>query len=695
MCKFISHSLFIIVMVWSIKTTHAQKLEYPLCPKHTVTDTFFNKYVVSENYRWLENVRNDSILNWVEQENKLAKKYLQKASAKYNCKTLIDKYDYVIMDFPVKDGKYYFCKKRRNDFATAGLYMGSSPKNIDQLLIDPNYSRKGDKVNIEGYSVSKNSKHLAYTISRNGSDWREIRTIALPSGSEMKDHLTGVKFSAIAWRGDGFYYSRYPNLGEFYATIGEEIYYHKLGEPQEKDQLIFKRKNPKVQFSYQMTSDERFFILREKTKYYYNYFFIDFHSEKPYLRPLLMKQKSAISFVDNYNGKLIATSGKNTNGGMVVEIDPFNPTKWRLVVPEVNNAVLTDCIAKRDRILLIYQSNQHPLLKVYNIAGKPLYSLALPDASSIYGFNGEKDDEEVYFFMERYTIPPLPYIFNTKTFERRFGETVQVTYNFKNYEHKSMMYPINDSIRVPMNIVYKKGLKLNGDNPCLLKVYGGFGSISSPRFDAGIIYFIEQGGVFAYANVRGSGDLGKEWIKAGRGLNKQNTIDDVHSAAEYLIKEGYTTQKKIAINGASHGGLIVAAAAIQRPDLYAAVVPDVAVTDMLRFENFTVGSIHTNEFGTVTDSLDFMNLRSYSPLHNIKEDVNYPAMLIMTAENDDRVPPFHSYKFVAELQNREAQLNPILLRVEKKAGHYGGINHVSIIREKADMYGFLMKILSR
>lgn len=695
MIKSITKVFTVLALIVSFKVTKAQNIEYPHCPKHTVTDTFFNKYSVSENYRWLENVRNDSVVKWIEEENKLARKFLSRASAKYSCKTLIDKYDYVIMDYPVKAGKYYFSMMRRNDLASSGLYMGTTPKDIDQLLIDPNFNNNGDKVNISSYSVSKDSKYLAYTISRNGTDWREIKTVKLPSGSKMKDHLKGVKFTALTWKGDGFFYSRFPDVGEFYATIGEEIYYHKLGDVQANDQLIFKRKDPTIQFSYQTTSDERFFILREKTRKYYNYFFIDYHSENPYLRPLLMKQKSGISIVDSHNDKLIAVTGKNTNGGMVVEIDPYNPTKWRLVVPEANNAVLTECIAKTDRILLIYQSNQHPIFKIFDYNGQPLYNLELPEASSIDGFYGEKEDDELYFFMERYTVPPLSYIFNTKTYERKFGEKVQVTFNFKNYNHKSIMYPINDSISVPMNLVYKKGIKLDGNNPCLLKVYGGFGSISSPSFDSGIIYFIEHGGVFAYANVRGSGDLGKAWVKAGRRLNKQNTINDVHSAAEFLIHEGYTSKGKIAIHGASHGGLIVAAAAIQRPDLYAAAIPEVAVTDMIRFEKFTVGSVHKSEFGTITDPLDFVNLKSYSPLHNIKKDVNYPAMLVMTSENDDRVPPFHSYKFVAELQNRKAQTNPILLRVEKKAGHYGGINQISEIREKADMYGFLMKILSK
>jgi len=472
----------------------------------------------------------------------------------------------------------------------------------------------------------------------------------------------------------------------------EEVYFHKLGDTQEQDKLIFKRKNPSTKFSYSTTSNERYYILEEETTNYFNYFFIDYHSDKPYLRPLLMKQRASISVIDSQGGELIATTGK-TNGGAVVAIDPYNPYQWRQIVPEISNGVLLNCIAKTDRIILTYQSNQHPILKVYNYAGKQLFNMNFPTGSSISGFNGEKEDENLIFYRQQYTMPSISYHFNVKTFDVKYGEAVNVVFNFKNYETKSIKYPVNDSLSIPMNMVYKKGLKLDGNNPCLLRAYGGFGSISTPHFNPGIIHFIEKGGVYAYANIRGGGDLGISWAQAGKRLNKQNTINDFNAAAEYLIKEGYSSPEKMACSGASHGGLVVAAAAIQRPDLYAAVVPVVAVTDMLRFEQFTVGVLHKDEFGTVADSLDFVNLRNYSPLHNIKEDVNYPAMLVMTSENDDRVPPLHSYKFVAELQNRKAQTNPILLRVEEDAGHSGGINYYSRMSFQSNLYDFIFKIL--
>ncbi|BAX79110.1 prolyl oligopeptidase family serine peptidase [Labilibaculum antarcticum] len=685
----------IILLLLTVTTTAsiAQKYEYPICPKQTVVDTFFNAYTISENYRWLENVRCDSVVEWIKAENKLSDKFTGKASAKYMTKQLIKKYSYMKTIRAQKKGPYYFSYYVRNKFASAGLYMGTKMDDINQLLVDPNFNTKNKKTDIKDFSLSKDSKFLCYLINRDGTDWMEAKVICLPSGIQKKDHLTGIKHSSISWRGHGFFYSKYPYNGEFSMTSSEEVYYHKLGDEQSQDQLIFKRKNPNIQFSFSTTSNEKFFILKEETESCYNYFFIDYSSKSPYLRPLLMKQKSGFSVIDSHNNKIIAKTFKNNNGGSVVEIDPYHPYNWREIAPACFDGVLLNCKIKENGILCMYQSNQHPVLKMFNFEGKALRQLELPDASSITNVNSAIDNDEIFFYNQQYTTPPLQYHLNTTTFKIKPGETTIINYNFKDIEYKPLKYKINDSLSIPITLVYKKGLKLDGNNPTLLKAYGGFGAISSPSFDSGVVYFINQGGVYAFANIRGGGDLGEKWAREGRRLNKQNSIDDFNAAAEFLIHEKYTNPNKLGITGSSHGGLIVAAAAIQRPDLYAAVVPIVAVTDMLRFEHFTVGNFHIDEFGTVKDSLDFINLKSYSPLHNIKEDINYPAMLVMTSENDDRVPPFHSYKFVAELQNRSAQTNPILLRVEKDAGHSGAITNVSFTDSKSDLYGFIMRIL--
>lgn len=686
-------TIILFFFVLTIFIGKAQKLEYPICPKKTVTDTFFNKYEVSENYKWMEDMRSPEVEQWVDLENKLFNKYIRKGTAKYRCKIDIDKYSLVNTNYSVKRGKYYFSKKIRNNQASAGLYISERPDIVDQLLIDPNFNTLNKKNIISGFSVSKDSKKLCYLISSDGSDWMEAKVISLPSGAKKKDHIQGIKHSSIVWRGDGFYYSKYPNTGKFSVTDGEEVYYHKLGENQNQDQLIFKRKDPKIQFNYNCSSNERFFIIGENIAEKFNYFFIDYSSKQPYLRPLLMKQEDEISFIDSNNGKLIVKTFKDNNGGAVIEIDPYHPYQWREIVPGHSDAVLTKCKVKTNSILCLFQTKTQPALKVYDYKGKVLHTQLMPLSSSLDGFNGTKEEEDLIYYNECFTIPKIQYHFNIKNFKTKNGEITNVTFNYKNYEYKILNYPSYDGSIIPLTIIYKKGLKFDGNNPTILKTYGGFGVISKPKFDPGIIYFLEHKGLYVFANVRGGGDLGYEWAEAGKHLNKQNFIDDLHSAAEFLIKEKYTNPSKLAITGASHGGLIVAAAAIQRPDLYGAAVPVVAPTDMLRFEQFTVGNFHTDEFGTVKDSTDFLYLRDYSPLHNIKENINYPAMLVMTSENDDRIPPFHSYKFVAKLQNRKIQTNPILLRVESKAGHNGGGNLLSYIDSKSDMYKFIMKIL--
>lgn len=683
--------LFLVIILFT--ESQAQKLEYPISSKQTILDTFYNKYIVQDDYRWLEDVRSDRVKDWIKSQNKLSHKFTRRASIKNRALSSIKKFAYVISENVYKRGQFYFFFARRNNMATPGLYIQESINGHSSCIIDPNFISRKDKIDIKSFALSKDSKYLAFQFNRNGSDWCEIGLRKLPSGKKLKDHLVGIKFSSIEWKGDGFFYSKYPNHGEFAEAIGEEIYYHKLGDEQANDKLIFKRKDPSIQFQYNTSSDEQYLILREETKNYFNYFYIDYFSEKPYLRPLLMKQRTAFQFLDSHDGKLIVKSFKNNNNGNIVEIDPTNPLKWKEIIPEYPHGILIANRLKTDRIICIYQSNQHPIIKIFDYQGKQLYALELPDAHSASGFYGDKEDDNLLFSISSYVIPSLSYELNTKTFERKPGKVVQVTYSYKKFEIKPSTYISKDGTEIPINIICKKGLKLNGNNPTLLKAYGGFGSIASPSFDPGLVYFLENGGVFAYANIRGGGDLGKKWALSGRKLNKQNSFDDFNSAAEYLIKQGYTKPGKLAATGGSNGGLIVAAAVVQRPDLYKLVVPVVGVMDMIRFEKFTVGALHNDEYGSIQDSTQFVNLLNYSPLHNIKEDINYPSMLIMTSENDDRVPPFHSYKFVARLQNRKAQTNPILLRVEKNAGHNGAINYLMQNKKRAAMYGFIIETL--
>lgn len=687
-----------IILLCLFSTYNAIGQDYaPILAKQIpVYDTFFNHTLVEDDYRWLEDIHGETITNWVDGQSKLSKKYLDKAVSKTNSFRAIDKYSYTDYDHPVKKGKYYFTYAYYNNLGAPALFYQSTLRAQPMVLIDPNYISRKDKISLKGYDISKDSKYLAYQFNRNGSDWTELMVNNIGYGNK-KDHLTGLKFSTVAWLGDGFFYSTLEQQGEFGSSLGQKVYYHKIDTEQKDDKLIFqRRKNPFARFYYSTTSDERYFVLKERNERdgKINIFYIDYKSENPVLRPLLINLKEDVSILDSYNGKFVALSSHKSSNGSIVLIDPANPLKWEVIAAEYAEAQLLEVMPFRDRIVAIYQADQHPILTVLDYTGAKLYSLEMPVATSLDGFSGDSSNEELLFSFSSYTIPKVVYKFNIRTFQKELTKMTSVTFDFNKIEYEEVEYLSEDSTPVSMVLVHEKGLELDGNNPTILEAYGGFGAIVAPSFDPGIVHFIKKGGIYAFANIRGGGDKGLDWADAGRGDNKQNSFDDFVAAAEYLIAHNYTSANKLAITGASNGGLVVAASAIQRPDLFAAVVPVVAPLDMLRFEKFTVGHLHTDEYGTVNDSLSFINLFSYSPYHNIKENVNYPTMLVITSENDDRVPPFHSYKFVARLQNREAQTNPIILKVETKSGHHGANSFMSTIHEYADIYGFILNELN-
>ncbi len=534
---------------------------------------------------------------------------------------------------------------------------------------------------------------LVYQYIRNGSDWQEIGVVQLPSGKQLKDHLKGIKFSNPAWLDDGFFYSIIDQEGKFGQTSGQKVYYHKIGNTQEMDELVFERpERPWVQLEFMTTSDERFFILTEKDERNgkLSVFYKDYYSHQPFLRPLITNFDRGLKVIDNRGGKLIGLTADNAGSSRVVQIDPENSLQWKEIVPPFSDGVLLDVMPYEDRLVLTLQSNNHPVLLVMGYDGKVLHKARFPFISAIHGLEGEPEEDMVRFILTSWTVPPVVYEFNIQSFEKEVIERTEVPFDFEQFEYTELEYKSEQGVKVPLVLVHKKGVEKNGDNPLLLTAYGGFGSVSTPSYRSEIIHFVEHGGIFAFANIRGGGDKGAKWAKAGKGKFKQNSFDDFIAAAEYLVDQKYTNPKKLAITGGSNGGLVVAAAATQRPDLFKAVVPVVAPTDMIRFEKFTVGHWHIDEYGTVADSTSFCRLKNYSPYHNITDEVNYPSMLVVTSENDDRVPPFHSYKFVAKLQNRKEQTNPILLKVQEDAGHYGGLTYSSRTQNGADVYSFIM-----
>ncbi|MBN8704070.1 MAG: S9 family peptidase [Bacteroidetes bacterium] len=691
--------LFLLAIILFSEQIYSQRLDYPKTHKENVLDTFFNKIVIDE-YRWLENINDSICKEWVDQQNILTKNEIKKAAIKHNSNFLIDKYAYVDYDNPIKHKDYYFKLSFYDNFGVPALFVQNSFKDDPTILVDPNFISTKDNILIEDYEVSLNSKYLAYQFSRNGSDWCEIKVVNIKTGIHKDDHLKNVKFSTIAWKDDGFYYSKYPDNG-IGKTQGQEVFYHQLGTEQEADKLVFKRaNNPDAYFEICTTSDERFFILKEvdEKNSIINVYYIDFQSKTPVLQPLMIKLpiKDDLSILDNNGTDLIAFTRRDGNNGMIIKLNPTNPRIWKTVVPEYSSALLMEVKLLEDKIITVYLSNGKQQIVFFDYQGNELQVIPISFGFSVSGFNGEKTDKELLFSFEGYTKPKMVYILNTQNFELNPLRETVVNFDFKQFKVKELEYESFDGTKVPLSMVYKNEINLNGNNPTLLKAYGGFGVIEKPHFDEGIVHFLNSGGIFAFANIRGGGDKGKVWEIQGRGKNKPNSFKDFIAAAEYLIKEGYTSPDKLAITGGSNGGLVVGVAMTQRPELFKVAVPVVGVFDMIRFENFTVGNVHTDEFGSVKDSVGFTNLYSYSPLHNIKDNVNYPATLIMTSEFDDRVPPLHSYKFAAKLQNRQAQENPILLRVEKGAGHSGAFNSFkSLLKEKSDMYDFILYHLKK
>ncbi len=670
-----------------------QPIEYPNIKPGNHLDTLFNQ-IITDKFRSLEDPNSSSTQTWLEAQEQLAKKELRKADAEINSFGRMDHFAYTRYTSLTKKRAYYYALYYTAG-GTPGVYYQKSPKGDPELLVDPLQISTKDQIRIDSYEPSKDSKYLAIEYSRNGSDWKEIKVMDIKSGKFLDDRLKNVKYSSIAWRGHGFYYTKYPDhdLGQ---ALGAEVYYHKVGEPQLKDELIFKRKDaPENSFSVLTTDDEQFMILVEHDRRngLGNIFCHDFEAEIPGLRPLLMKLsgEEQLNILGSHKGKLIALSYKDADQGMLISIDPEEPRKWKTVVPEIPDASAEEILLLEEKILVKYLTEGIEKILFFDYSGSPLQSIDIPFGYSADNFSGEYLDKKLIFAYSGYTQPKLVYQLDLESYKMKpLGQTL-VNFDPSDFARKQLDLPSTDGTMIPVHIFYKKNMDFSKPHPTLLSAYGGFGIVVKAHFQPGIVHFLEEGGIYAVARIRGGGEKGLEWARQGRGKNKQQSFDDFIAAAEYLIDQNYTSPDQLAIKGTSNGGLVVAVAMTQRPELFKVVVPIVSPFDMLRFQKFTVGHFHTGEYGAVEDSLGFQSLLSYSPLHNIEEQINYPATLIMTGENDDRVPPLHSYKFAAKLQSRPAQKNPVLLRVAKDAGHYGTFSsfHASL-QERAQIYDFIL-----
>ena len=671
--------------------------EYPVVREDSVIDNYFGTDV-ADPYRWLENDTSAETNAWVKAQNEVTFDYLSQIPYRKQLKErLTTLWNYEKISAPFNKGKFYFTYKNDGIQNQSVLFYRKGLDGKDEVLLDPNTLSEDGTASINGIGFSKDAQYMAYGISRAGSDWVEINIMNLETKEQLKDKINWVKFSGISWAGQGFYYSAYeaPTEGSDYSGKNEyhKIYYHKIGTSQADDRLVYEdTKHPQRNAGASVSDDEKFLIVTT--------------SESTNGNSLMVKDLSAnadfIKMVENFetdnnvishlgDGKfLIQTNFEAPNNKVVIaSIDKPKQSQWTNFIPE-KDYVLKSVSLAGDKIVASYMKDVQSKLEVYDLSGKYLYDIELPGIG-IASFNGEEEESIAFYSFSPFTYPTtiFKYDVSTNTAEVYFKPTT--AFRAEEYITAQKFFKSKDGTEVPLFITHKKGIQLDGTNPTFLYGYGGFNISITPRFSVVNTVFLEQGGIYAVVNLRGGSEYGEDWHKAGWRLNKQNVFDDFIAAAEYLIDSNYTSSQKLAIHGRSNGGLLAGAVMTQRPDLMKVSLPGVGVLDMLRYHKFTIGWAWAGEYGrSDQDKANFENLYSYSPLHNIKEGVEYPATMVTTADHDDRVVPAHSFKFISELQKKHEGENPVLIRVDVDAGHGAGKPTEKTIEEWADVWSFVL-----
>ena len=676
---------------------HAQGLQYPKAEKDGTVDEYFGEKV-SDPYRWLENDTSAQTTAWVEAENKVTNAYLQKIPFRDKLlKRLTELSGYEKIGAPSKHhGKWYFSRNDglQNQYV---IYVKDQLDGEARVFLDPNKLSSDGTVALKSLSFSHNGRWAAYAISRSGSDWQEFFVIDLQTGELTNDHIEWAKFSDASWMGDGFYYSAYdrPTEGKEFSNMnaGMKIYYHKIGTPQSDDELFFQNPAEPMRFYEIEVNDEETLMylvesgagagnnlyvrdLRKKDA-----LFIQMTNDMDYLYSPLYNEGDCLYLFTNFG----APKGRI----MTANIHQPGVNDWQVLVPEQQNVLSSASVIGR-QLVLTYSQDACDHAFVYDLDGKMRHEVKLPMVGSVE-FVGKETEPECFYTFTSFTQPGTVYRYDMTTNQSTLYTQPSVKFRLQDYESRQLFFQSKDGTRVPMFITYKKGMKLNGKNPVYLYGYGGFNISLTPYFSASRIPFLEKGGIYAQVNLRGGNEYGEEWHLAGTKMQKQNVFDDFISAAEYLIREGYTSKERLAIVGGSNGGLLVGACMTQRPDLFKVAIPEVGVMDMLRYHKFTIGWNWASDYGTSDDSKEmFEYLKGYSPLHNLKPGTVYPATLVTTADHDDRVVPAHSFKFAATLQECNDGPNPVLIRIDTKAGHGGGKPLAKVLEEQADIYSFIL-----
>ncbi len=700
MKRFLPLAIFFAVPVLALAKEPAKPFDYPPAPKSEQTDDYHGTKV-ADPYRPLENADSEESRKWIEAENKLTFGYLESIPERKGINQRLTKlWDYEKYGVPFHEGGRYFFAKNTGLQNQSVLYSGTELPGEPRALLDPNTLSKDGTTALSGLSVTDDGKLLAYGLAVAGSDWQEWKVRDVATGKDTDDDVKWSKFSGAAWThdGSGFFYSRYaePSGEELKAAnYDHKLYFHKIGTRQSEDPLIYERPDHKDWlFNPEVTHDGAYLLINVShgTDPKNQIFYKDLRAPDSKVVELLNKQDAQYDFLDHEGSVFWFQTNLSAPRGRIIAIDTTAPAEIKELVPEAEEKLNGASVAG-DRFIANYLKDAHSLVRLFELSGKAAGEIALPGLGTASGFTGKRKETETFYNYVSYTEPPTVFRCDLTSGKSTVLFRPKVDFKSEDYSTEQVFYQSKDGTRVPMFLTYRKGLKKDGNNPTLLYAYGGFDASSTPVFTPSTAVWLQMGGVYAVANLRGGGEYGEEWHLAGTKLRKQNVFDDFIAAGEWLIANKYTSTPKLAINGRSNGGLLIGACLTQRPDLWGATLPVVGVMDMLRFQKFTIGWAWASDYGSSDNAEEFAAIYKYSPLHNIKKGTKYPPTMITTADHDDRVFPGHSFKFAATLQEAQAGDAPTLIRIETRAGHGAGKPTSKQIEDVTDQLSFLVKNL--
>jgi prolyl oligopeptidase len=694
--------LFLLAGIFLIMNTLNAQLQYPVTKKIEQTDNYFGT-TVADPYRWLEDDKSEPTKEWVTAENAVTQNYLGKIPYRAKFQAAIEKvFNYPRYSAPFKNNGWFYFYKNDGLQNQSVLYRQFGLEGKPELVLDPNKLSADGTTRLQLFDLSKDGRYAAVGLSKGGSDWETYSVRDMNTGTSLPDELRWVKFSGAAWKGNGFYYSRYPEPQKGSSDLSaknenHQVYFHVVGTHQREDKLVYDNKeNPQRFVGASTSEDERYLFLtisdRGKGFDGNAVYFKDLtHTADTAFIPIVKEiTNSEYQVIDNTADQFFLKTNDGAPNSKVIAVNIANPgiSNAKIIIPEKPEPLQSAATAG-GRLFVDYLKDVTSRTYVYDLTGKLLNEIKYPGLGNGGGIGGQKDDKFVFYVFTSFTVPPTIYKYNIATATSTVFRQPEVSFNPADYETNQVFYTSKDGTKIPMFIVSKKGVQLDGNNVTLLYGYGGFNINLQPAFSATLLPFLNAGGIYAQANLRGGGEYGEKWHKAGMILNKQNVFDDFIAAGEYLIQQKYTTHQKLAIRGGSNGGLLVGAVINQRPDLFRVAIPQVGVMDMLRFHKFTIGWNWIADYGSSEkDEANFKNLYAFSPLHNIQAGIQYPAVLVTTADHDDRVVPAHSFKYMATLQEKYKGINPVLIRIDTNSGH-GASNTKKNIETLADIYSFI------